>query len=69
MACTPDSPLDFDQRVKAVNTFTTSNDAENLAAANKRISNLLKKQTHEISAQVERELLSEDAEIELKKCV
>ena len=69
MACTPDSPLDFDQRVKAVNTFTTSNDAENLAAANKRISNLLKKQTHEISAQVERELLSEDSEIELNASI
>lgn len=39
-----DSPLDFEQRVKAVSAFKTLPEAVPLAAANKRIANLLKKQ-------------------------
>ncbi|MGB1310265.1 MAG: glycine--tRNA ligase subunit beta, partial [Leucothrix sp.] len=39
-----ESPLDFEQRVKAVSTFKTLPEAVPLAAANKRIANLLKKQ-------------------------
>lgn len=38
-----ESPLDFEQRVKAVSTFKTLPEAVPLAAANKRIANLLKK--------------------------
>lgn len=37
------SPIDFDHRVKAVNTFKQLPEAESLAAANKRIANILKK--------------------------
>jgi len=39
----PTSPLDFDRRVKAVMEFTKLPEAESLAAANKRINNILKK--------------------------
>jgi len=45
-----DSPLDFEQRVKAVNTFKTLPEAVPLAAANKRIANLLKKQDDKATA-------------------
>ena len=37
------SPIDFDHRVKAVNTFKELPEAVPLAAANKRIANILKK--------------------------
>ncbi|PID46573.1 MAG: glycine--tRNA ligase subunit beta [Proteobacteria bacterium] len=37
------SPIDFDHRVKAVNAFKQLPEAEPLAAANKRIANILKK--------------------------
>ena len=37
----PDSPLDFDQRVQAVQHFRSLSEAEALAAANKRVSNIL----------------------------
>lgn len=40
----PRSALDFDQRVQAVQAFRTLPEAEALAAANKRVSNLLGKQ-------------------------
>ena len=39
----PGSALDFDQRVQAVQAFRTLPEAEALAAANKRVSNLLSK--------------------------
>jgi len=39
----PTSPLDFDRRVKAVMEFNKLPEAESLAAANKRINNILKK--------------------------
>ncbi len=37
------NPLDFDERIKAVKHFSELPEAESLAAANKRISNILKK--------------------------
>jgi glycyl-tRNA synthetase beta chain len=43
-ACAPNSPLDFENRLKAVDTFSQLDEAVDLAAANKRISNILKKQ-------------------------
>jgi glycyl-tRNA synthetase beta chain len=43
-ACAPNSPLDFENRLKAVDTFSQLDEAIDLAAANKRISNILKKQ-------------------------
>ena len=42
-AVQPDSALDFDQRVQAVQAFRTLPEAASLAAANKRVSNLLSK--------------------------
>jgi len=44
-ACRPTSPLDFDHRIYAVQQFQTLPEASALAAANKRVSNILKKQT------------------------
>lgn len=43
-AVQPVSPLDFDRRVQAVNEFTRLKESASLAAANKRVSNLLDKQ-------------------------
>jgi len=65
MACEPDSPLDFDQRVKAVSSFSQVAEAADLASANKRISNILKKQDSNISNIVNEAALSEAAEKEL----
>ena len=62
MACEPDSPLDFERRVKAVHDFSQRSEAADLAAANKRISNILKKQKTKVSEKVDEAALSEDAE-------
>jgi glycyl-tRNA synthetase beta chain len=64
-ACKPSSPLDFDQRLKAINTFNTLDEAQDLSAANKRISNILRKQTSFEATLPNPELMSEDAEIAL----
>jgi glycyl-tRNA synthetase beta chain len=40
----PTNPLDFDWRIKAVQHFKTLPEAKSLAAANKRVSNILKNQ-------------------------
>ncbi len=42
-ACAPSQPLDFDKRIKAIQQFAQMPEAESLSAANKRISNILKK--------------------------
>jgi glycyl-tRNA synthetase beta chain len=42
LAQKPTQPYDFDRRVRAVNYFLTLPEAESLAAANKRISNILR---------------------------
>ena len=42
-ALQPVSPVDFDRRIRAVNEFVQLPEAESLAAANKRINNILKK--------------------------
>lgn len=53
---------DFDRRVQAVSSFSSLSEAEALAAANKRVSNILAKQNYQGDAQVNSALLSEDAE-------
>ncbi len=53
---------DFDRRVQAVANFSKLAEAEALAAANKRVSNILAKQNYQGDAQVDSALLSEDAE-------
>lgn len=65
MACEPESPLDFEHRVKAVHAFSNAPEAADLAAANKRISNILKKQRQDVSSTVDESVLSEVAEKEL----
>ena len=57
----PQRPLDFDQRVKAVTEFRKLEAAEPLAAANKRIGNILKK-VENIPKQVDTTLLTEAEE-------
>ncbi|WP_417787009.1 glycine--tRNA ligase subunit beta [Stutzerimonas xanthomarina] len=52
-AVQPGSALDFDQRVQAVQAFRNLPEAEALAAANKRVSNLLSKFEAKLPATVE----------------
>ena len=60
----PGRLFDCDQRIRAVQEFQNHEAAPALAAANKRIGNILKKQEGSISA-VNPELLQEDAEKQL----
>jgi glycyl-tRNA synthetase beta chain len=65
----PSQPLDFDRRVKAVAAFRQLTASESLAAANKRISNILKKVEGELPTRVELSLLQEPAEKALADAV
>ncbi|WPP44530.1 glycine--tRNA ligase subunit beta [Pseudomonas sp. AN-1] len=58
----PTSPLDFDQRVQAVQAFRQLAEAATLAAANKRVSNILAKAEGEVPREVSSSLLIEPAE-------
>ncbi len=58
----PGSPLDFDARLKALADFLTLPDAAALAAANKRISNILRKSGEEAGSRVDAGLLTDPAE-------
>ena len=60
-ALSPKSPLDFDKRVNAVNHFRNLPEAAALAAANKRVANILAKETAPTGEVVEANLV-EDAE-------
>ncbi len=60
--CRPTRPLDFDRRVRAVGAFRELPEAASLAAANKRIRNILKKVETVLPFEVRPDLLSEDAE-------
>ncbi|MFV8782890.1 glycine--tRNA ligase subunit beta [Microbulbifer sp. SA54] len=55
-------PLDIDNRVQAVHSFSQLAEAEALAAANKRVSNILAKLNGPAPTQVDESLLQEDAE-------
>ena len=59
LARRPTRPADFDARVRAVSHFRTLDSAEALAAANKRVSNILAKVEGEISSEIDRTLLVE----------
>ena len=61
-AMSPSRPLDFDKRIKAVAAFRELAAAESLAAANKRVANILKKSAVDNTSSVDESLLSEDAE-------
>lgn len=62
-------PLDINQRVLAVNEFSKLPQAQALAAANKRVSNILSKQNASTNAVVHSDLLKEDAEKNLAKAI
>ncbi|MGA4604704.1 glycine--tRNA ligase subunit beta [Pseudoalteromonas maricaloris] len=62
LARRPTSPVDFDRRVKAVSHFRTLTEAEALAAANKRVNNILAKNNVASEVAVENSLLQEEAE-------
>ncbi|MEW5972868.1 MAG: glycine--tRNA ligase subunit beta [Pseudomonadota bacterium] len=69
LATRPLRPLDFEQRMQAVNDFLALPQAEALAAANKRIGNILKKVEGELPTTIDAALLAEDAERELAQRV
>lgn len=58
----PDEPHDFAKRVHAVDAFRKLPEAASLAAANKRIQNILKQATDDIPGKVDDTLFAEDAE-------
>ncbi len=65
----PASLYDFDTRLDAISTFATLPEAEALAAANKRIGNILKKADIEIPAMEDPALFAEPAERALGEAV
>ncbi|WP_312326122.1 glycine--tRNA ligase subunit beta [Stenotrophomonas sp.] len=65
----PASLYDFDRRIDAIGTFAALPEAEALAAANKRIRNILRKADSEIPGMVDPSLLAEPAESELAEAV
>ena len=58
----PESLLDFDRRLAAVQTFARLEQAESLAAANKRIANILRKAGDPQGLSVNKKLLEQEAE-------
>ncbi len=61
----PTRPLDFARRIHAVNAFRRLAEAESLAAANKRIGNILRQAGHPKAARVDEAILTDDAERDL----
>jgi glycyl-tRNA synthetase beta chain len=62
VAVAPENLTDFDQRIKAMQEFRNMEEAESLAAANKRIRNILKKSNQELAAQPDPSLYQDEAE-------
>ena len=62
LSCRPMVLTDLDRRIQAVNEFLSHDSAIALAAANKRISNILKKQEQPVSGEITESLLQESAE-------
>lgn len=69
LARRPTNPSDFDRRVKAVAEFRKLEAAEALAAANKRVANILAKVEGDIANTVNTVLLQEDAEQALHSAI
>ncbi|HDZ9480294.1 TPA: glycine--tRNA ligase subunit beta [Vibrio cholerae] len=69
LARNPTKPADFDQRVKAVSHFRALEEAEALAAANKRVGNILAKYDGKLGEDIDLALLQEDAEKALAEAV
>ena len=68
-AINPHMPLDFDQRIRAVQTFSKVSQASMLADSNKRVANILAKSEVSVADNVDEALLSEPAEQELYQAV
>ena len=68
-AINPHMPLDFDQRIRAVQTFSELPQAEKLADSNKRVANILAKSEVSVADTVDEALLSEAAEQTLYQAV
>jgi glycyl-tRNA synthetase beta chain len=62
LATRPASPLDFDSRLRALSEFLRLPDAQSLAAANKRIANILRKSAEPVGESVDDDLLRDPAE-------
>ena len=69
LAVKPTTLTDFDQRINAVTEFRGLPEAEALAAANKRISNLLKKVEGDLSSSIDTKLFDVDAESTLHQAM
>ncbi len=67
LALNPPLLCEIPQRLLAVRAFSSLNEAPFLAAANKRVSNILKKIEGEVNAKVNPQLLQEVAEITLNQ--
>ena len=67
LANAPSAPLDFDKRIHAVTHFKTLAESATLAAANKRVGNILVKFKGELFTTFNHDLASETAEKELAK--
>lgn len=65
----PHMPLDFDQRIRAVQTFSQLPQAEQLADSNKRVANILAKSEETVADKVDEALLTEPAEQALYETV
>jgi glycyl-tRNA synthetase beta chain len=65
LASKPHSPLDIDIRLLALESFLTLPEATSLAAANKRIANILRKATGDLSGAVETARLQDGPERQL----
>ena len=63
LATRPRSPLDFDARLHALSAFLELPEAASLAAANKRIANILRKSGNAATTDVDVEALCEPAEV------
>ncbi|MEL0620709.1 glycine--tRNA ligase subunit beta [Psychrobacter proteolyticus] len=61
-AINPHMPLDFDQRIRAVQAFSELSQASMLADSNKRVANILAKSEVRVADTVDEALLSESAE-------
>ncbi len=69
LARRPARPGDFDRRLRALAAFRKLPEAESLAAANKRIANILRKAEGELPQQVDETLLQDKAEKRLARAV
>lgn len=69
LARRPTNPVDFDQRIKAVTAFRELPAAEALAAANKRVGNILAKVKGDIPTALNEALFQEEQEVALAQVV